>query len=123
MSGSAQSPDERQRVAVNVVRFLGESMLAVRSLKPKPNQTLLEIATDFASVTGSPKLFLRARDNQCILLQIAPKPPGTLAGTPPPPHPLPPARPGGLTTLGASAGRLENFCQAKGWTGAFQGVV
>lgn len=41
-----------------------ESVLGVRSLKPKPNQTVLEISTDFASVTGPRKLFLRPRDNK-----------------------------------------------------------
>lgn len=44
-----------------------ESMLGVRSLKPKPNQTLLEISTDFASVTGPRNCFSElVTTNACL---------------------------------------------------------
>lgn len=81
-----------------------ESMLGVRSLKPKPNQTLLEISTDFASVTGPRNCFSElVTTNACLANH-----PGTSA-FPPPPASVSPRRTQGL---GASAGRLENFCQA-----------
>lgn len=62
-----------------------------------------------------------ARDNKCMPLQIAPKPPGTSAGPPPPPHPLPPARPRGLKAWVHLLEDWKTFAR-QGWSGAARGV-
>lgn len=57
-----------------------ESVLGVRSLKPKPSQTLLETSTDFAAVTG-PRTVSPSSCQRSCALEITPEPPGTTANT------------------------------------------